>query len=263
MPGIKPDELIKVIGDYEGLVVRSGTTVTKAIIEAGVKLKIIGRAGTGVDNIDTKAATEKGILVANTPGGNTISTGELAVAHILGLARNISQANMSLKGGKWERSSLTGTELAGKVLGVVGVGKIGREVAAVCRGFGMTTIGYDPVLSEQAAKGFGVSLVSLEELYQRADFITIHTPLTKETLNLFDATTFAKCKRGVRIVNCARGGIIDEAALLAALESGQVGGAGLDVLEVEPPTADSKALRLHPNVVMTPHLGASTFDAQV
>lgn len=235
-PGIKKDELLKIIGDYDGLVVRSGTTVTQEIIDAGINLKIIGRAGTGVDNIDTKAATLKGILVCNTPGGNTISTGELAVAHIMCLARNIAQASASLKAGKWNRSSFTGSELSGKVLGVIGVGKIGREVANACRGFGMSTIGYDPVLSEQSARSYGIDPVSLDDLFKRADVITIHTPLSKETQNLINSETIAKCKKGVKIVNCARGGIINENDLLAALKSGHVSGAALDVLEIEPPS---------------------------
>ena len=262
-PGIKPTDLLKIIHEYDGLVVRSGTKVTKEIIDAGINLKMIGRAGTGVDNIDVRAATNKGILVVNTPGGNTISTGELALSHILALARNIPQATASLKAGRWDRALYTGTELSGKTLGVIGVGKIGREVAKWCRGFGMTTIGYDPVLSEESARHFGIEPVPLDDLFKNADFITIHTPLTKETQHLLDATTLAKCKRGVRIINCARGGIIDEVALLKALESEQVGGAALDVFEVEPPTEASLALRMHPKVVVTPHLGASTFDAQV
>jgi D-3-phosphoglycerate dehydrogenase len=228
-----------------------------------VNLKIIGRAGTGVDNIDTPAATTKGILVVNTPGGNTISTGELALSHILALARNIPQATASLKAGKWDRNKYSGTELAGKVLGVVGVGRIGREVAKWCRGLGMTTIGFDPVLSETSARGFGIEPVSLDELYSQADFITLHTPLTKETHNLFNAETLAKCKKGVRIINCARGGIIDEAALLESIKSGHVAGAALDTFEKEPPVEASLELRTHPNVIVTPHLGASTTDAQV
>ena len=263
MPGIKKDELIKIIGDYEGLVVRSGTKVTKEIMDAGLKLKIIGRAGTGVDNIDVTTATNKGILVVNTPGGNTISTGELALSHILSLARNIPQATASLKAGRWDRALYTGTELSGKVLGVIGVGRIGREVAKWCRGFGMTTVGYDPVLSETSARSYGIGPVSLDELFKTADFITIHTPLTKETQYIIDAANLAKCKKGVRIINCARGGIIDEAALLDAIKSGHVAGASLDVFEVEPPTESSLELRTHPNVVITPHLGASTTDAQV
>jgi len=263
IPGIKPTDLLQIIHEYDGLVVRSGTKVTKEIIDSGVNLKMIGRAGTGVDNIDVRAATNKGILVVNTPGGNTISTGELALSHILALARNIPQATASLKAGRWDRALYTGTELSGKTLGVIGVGKIGREVAKWCRGFGMTTIGYDPVLSEESARHFGIEPVPLDDLFKNADFITIHTPLTKETQHLLDATNLAKCKRGVRIINCARGGIIDEEALLQALESEQVGGAALDVFEVEPPVEASLALRKHPKVVVTPHLGASTFDAQV
>ena len=168
-----------------------------------------------------------------------------------------------MKAGRWDRSKYTGTELAGKTLGVIGVGRIGREVAKWCRGFGMATIGYDPVLSEQSARSFGIEPVSVEELFKNSDFITIHTPLTKETEYLLDAANLAKCKQGVRIVNCARGGIIDEVALLEAIKSGQVGGASLDVFEVEPPGEASLELRMHPNVVVTPHLGASTFDAQV
>lgn len=262
IPGLKKDGLLKIIADYDGVVVRSGTTMTKELIDAGTKLKIIGRAGTGVDNIDVQSATSRGILVVNTPGGNTVSTAELAMSHILALARNIPQANASLKAGRWDRALYTGTELSGKVLGVIGVGKIGREVAKWCRGFGMTTVGYDPVLSEQSARNFGVDPVSLDELFKTADFITIHTPLTKETTNLFNSTTLAKCKKGVRIINCARGGIVNEEALLAAVKSGHVAGAALDVLEQEPPVEASKELRMHPNIVITPHLGASTTDAQ-
>ena len=261
-PGINKDDLLKVIHEFDGLVVRSGTKVTKDVINAGINLKMVGRAGTGVDNIDVRAATSKGVLVVNTPGGNTISTGELALSHILTLARNIPQATASLKAGRWDRSKYTGSELSGKTLGVIGVGKIGREVAKWCRGFGMTTVGYDPILSEQSARNFGIEPVALDELFKSADFITIHTPLTKETHHLINAAALAQTKRGVRIINCARGGIIDEAALLAGLESGQVAGAALDVLEVEPPVEESLALRLHPHVVVTPHLGASTVDAQ-
>lgn len=181
---------------------RSGTKVTQEIIDAGINLKVIGRAGTGVDNIDVRAATNKGILVVNTPGGNTTSTGELAIAHILALARNIPQATAALKAGRWDRALYTGTELSGKTLGVIGVGKIGREVARVCRGFGMNTIGFDPVLSEQTARSYGVEPVSIDELFKRSDFITIHTPLTKETSYLIDKENLEKCKKGVRIINC-------------------------------------------------------------
>lgn len=262
MPGIKKDELIKVIADYEGLVVRSGTKVTREIIDAGVNLKVIGRAGTGVDNIDVPYATNKGILVVNTPGGNTVSTAELAVAHIMSLARNVSQGTSSLKAGQWNRSKLTGSELHNKVLGIVGIGKIGKEVARCLKGLGMKVIGYDPIMSSEAALSAGITSVSLEELFSACDFISLHTPLTKETENLFNAANIAKCKQGVRIVNCARGGIVNEADLLEALNSGHVAGAALDTFVTEPPTADSLALRTHPKTVISPHLGASTEDAQ-
>ena len=254
--------MIDIIGEYDGLVVRSGTKVTKDVIEAGTKLKIIGRAGTGVDNIDIKAATDKGILVVNTPGGNTISTGELALAHILSLARNIPQATAALKGGKWARSQYTGTELAGKTLGVVGVGRIGREVASWCKGFGMTVVGYDPILSEGSSRSYGIEPLDINELLKKSDFITIHTPLTETTKHIFNSDSLKLCKPGVRIVNCARGGIVDEKAILDALNSGQVGGCALDVFESEPPKDDSLELRMHPKCVVTPHLGASTNDAQ-
>lgn len=262
-PGISKDELIKIIGEYDGLVVRSGTRVTQDILESGTNLKVVGRAGTGVDNIDVSAATNRGILVVNTPGGNTISTGELALSHILSLARNIPQATAALKEGRWDRSKYTGTELTGKTLGVIGIGRIGREVASWCRGFGMKTVGYDPVLSEQVATSYKIDPVSLEELFAQSDFITIHTPLTKETSNLICKKTLATMKKGVRIINCARGGIVNEKDLLESLDSGHVAGASLDVFSKEPPEEDSLALRKHPNVIVTPHLGASTVDAQL
>lgn len=261
--GLKKEELLNCIHEYDGLVVRSATKVTKEVINAGTNLKIIGRAGTGVDNIDCQYATNKGILVVNTPGGNTVSTAELAVSHILALARNIPQATASLKEGRWDRALYTGTELSGKVLGVIGMGRIGREVAQRCQGFGMLTIGYDPLLSGSASRKYDVEPVSLEDLFARADFITIHTPLTKETKYIIDKVNLAKCKKGVKIINCARGGIIQEDDLLEAIKSGHVAGASLDTLEVEPPVDASKELRLHPNVIVTPHLGASTIDAQV
>jgi D-3-phosphoglycerate dehydrogenase len=262
-PGIKREDLIKIIGEYDGLVVRSGTKVTKEIIDAGVNLKVIGRAGTGVDNIDVRAATNNGILVVNTPGGNTISTGELAMTHILALARNIPQATAALKQGRWDRNKYTGSELSGKTIGIIGVGRIGREVAKWCQGFGMTTIGYDSILSEQSARSFGIEPVTLDDLFAKSDFITLHTPLTKETSNLICKDNINKCKKGVRIINCARGGIVNEQDLLEGIKSGIVGGAALDVFEVEPPDVSSEELRMHPNVVVSPHLGASTIDAQV
>lgn len=259
-PGISVEELKQIIGEYDGLVVRSATKVTADVLAGASMLKIIGRAGTGVDNIDVAAATRKGVLVMNTPGGNTISAAEHTVSMLLALARNIPQAHASLVAGKWDRKKYTGVEVFEKTLGVVGLGKIGREVATRCRAFGMNVIGYDPVLAPDVAAKLSIELVSLDELFRRSDFITVHTPLTKETKGLLNDGTLAKCKKGVRIVNCARGGIIDEAALLRALQSGQVGGAALDVFEEEPPK-NTDLLR-HEKVVVTPHLGASTEEAQ-
>ncbi len=262
-PGLSADELKATIGNYEALVVRSATKVNADVIARAEKMKIIGRAGTGVDNIDVAAATRKGILVMNTPGGNTISAAEHTVSMLLSLARNIPQAHNSMVQGKWERKKYTGVEVFEKTLGVVGLGKIGREVASRCQGFGMNVIGYDPVLSSDVATKLNIELVSLDEIYRRSDFITLHTPLTKETKGLLNDVTLAKCKKGVRIVNCARGGIVDEAALLRALQAGHVGGAALDVFEEEPPNPDKiGALFKHERVVVTPHLGASTEEAQ-
>lgn len=258
--GISADDLKATIGNYEGLVVRSATKVNADVIARAAKMKIIGRAGTGVDNIDVPAATRKGILVMNTPGGNTISAAEHTVSMLLSLARNIPQAHVSLVQGRWDRKKYTGVEVFEKTLGVVGLGKIGREVASRCHAFGMKVIGYDPILASEVAVKASIELVSLDELYRRSDFITVHTPLTKETKGLLNDETIAKCKRGVRVVNCARGGIIEEAALLRALQSGQIGGAALDVFEEEPPK-DNPLFR-HDRVVVTPHLGASTEEAQ-
>lgn len=259
-PGLSAEELKATIGNYEGLVVRSATKVNADVIARASKMKIIGRAGTGVDNIDVPAATRKGILVMNTPGGNTISAAEHTVSMLLSLARNIPQAHGSMMQGKWDRKKYTGVEVFEKTLGVVGLGKIGREVASRCQGFGMKVIGYDPVLSSDVAAKLNIELVSLDEIYRRSDFITLHTPLSKETKGLLNDATLAKCKKGVRIVNCARGGIVDEGALLRALQSGHVGGAALDVFEEEPPKENP--LFKHERVVLTPHLGASTEEAQ-
>ena len=259
-PGLSGADLLAVIGEYEGLVVRSATKVTSEVIARAGRMKVIGRAGTGVDNIDLDAATRKGILVMNTPGGNTISAAEHTVSMLLSLARNIPQAHMSLVRGEWERKKFTGTEVFEKTLGVVGLGKIGREVASRCLGLGMKILGYDQVLAPEAAARLSIELVNLPELFRRADFITVHTPLTPDTKGLLSDETLARCKKGVRVINCARGGIIDEKALLRALESGHVGGAALDVFEIEPPK-DNPLLR-HPRVIVTPHLGASTEEAQ-
>lgn len=259
-PGISPAELMNIIGEYEGLVVRSATKVTADVIARATKMKIIGRAGTGVDNIDVPAATRKGILVMNTPGGNTISAAEHTVSMLFALARNIPQAHASIAQGKWERKKYTGVEVFEKTLGVVGLGKIGREVGVRLQACGMKVIGYDPVLSAEVAAKLNIELVSLDELFRRSDFITLHTPLTKETKGLVNDESLKKCKRGVRIINCARGGIVDEEALLRGLQSGHVGGAALDVFEVEPPA--NATLLKHEHVVATPHLGASTEEAQ-
>jgi D-3-phosphoglycerate dehydrogenase / 2-oxoglutarate reductase len=259
-PGISPEEVKKIIPQYEGLVVRSATKVTADVIALGVRLKVIGRAGTGVDNIDVPAATRRGILVMNTPGGNTVSAAEHAVSMLMSLARNIPQAHQSLVRGEWERKKYTGTEVFEKTLGVIGLGKIGREVALRCKGLGMRVIGYDPVIAADAASKLDIELVPLEELYRRSDFITVHTPLTPDTKGLLNDATLARCKKGVRLINCARGGIIDEGALLRALESGRVAGAALDVFETEPPKGNP--LLVHPRLIATPHLGASTEEAQ-
>ncbi|MGE5314967.1 MAG: phosphoglycerate dehydrogenase [Acidobacteriota bacterium] len=259
-PGLPAEEIKACIGEYAALVVRSGTQVTADIINAAHSMQVIGRAGAGVDNIDSESASRRGIIVMNTPGGNTVSTAEHTVSMMLSLSRNIPQANASLLAGKWERKKFMGAEVSGKTLGVVGLGKIGREVALRLKAFGMTVIGYDPVLASDVASKLGVELVDLPELYRRSDFITVHTPMTEETKGLLNDETLAQCKKGVRIINCARGGIVDEAALLRALESGHVAGAALDVFVKEPPT-DHPLLK-HPKVIATPHLGASTEEAQ-
>ncbi|KAA0715417.1 D-3-phosphoglycerate dehydrogenase [Triplophysa tibetana] len=254
------EELMAEIQKYDGLVVRSATKVTADVINAGSKLKIIGRAGTGVDNVDVDAATKRGIIVMNTPNGNTMSAAELTCALIMSLSRNIPQAAMSMKDGKWDRKKFMGNELYGKVLGIVGLGRIGKEVATRMQSFGMRTIGYDPITPPDVSAGWGVEQMSLEQLWPLCDYITVHTPLMPATTGLLNDDSFAKCKKGVKVVNCARGGIIDEAALLRALESGRCGGAGLDVFVEEPPK--DRALVNHPNTISCPHLGASTIEAQ-
>ncbi|MBU6283094.1 phosphoglycerate dehydrogenase, partial [bacterium] len=258
---LKKEEILPIIGDYDALIVRSGTKVTEEVIAAGKRLKVIGRAGIGVDNIDVPAATRRGIVVMNTPGGNNVTTAELAISMLLASARHIPQANASLRAGKWERSKFVGSEVMGKTLGVVGLGNIGRVVADRATGLHMKVVAYDPFVTEQT-KPIAVDLVSLDELYARSDFITIHVPLLPETKNLIDAAALAKTKPGVRIVNCARGGIVDEKALADAIRAGHVAGAALDVFASEPPAADDPLVAL-PQVVATPHLGASTDEAQV
>lgn len=260
--GLPEADLIREIGAYDALLVRSQTKVTAAVIEAGKQLKVIGRAGVGVDNIDLAAATRRGVLVINAPDGNTISAAEHTFAMLISLSRHIPQANQSVQSGKWDRKSFVGVELRGKTLAVLGMGRIGAEVARRAKVFGMSIAGYDPFLTEERASTLGVKRMSLDDAIACADFITVHTPLTKETKHLIGAAAFAKMKPGVRIINCARGGIIDEQALYAAIQSGKVAGAALDVFEHEPLAADHPLLHL-PNVILTPHLGASTVEAQV
>jgi D-3-phosphoglycerate dehydrogenase / 2-oxoglutarate reductase len=259
-PGLSSEALKEILPRYDALIVRSATKVTDDVIAAGTNLKIIGRAGTGVDNIDLVTATRRGILVMNTPGGNTISAAELTVSMLLALARNIPQAYASLRKGEWDRKRFTGSEVHDKTLGIIGIGRVGREVASRCQGLGMRIIGYDPVVGLETANRLGVELVSLDEVFRRSDYLSLHTPLTPDTHHMLNARTLALCKKGVRVVNCARGGIVDETALLEALQSGQVGGAALDVFEHEPP--DATGLLQHDRVIVTPHLGASTEEAQ-
>jgi D-3-phosphoglycerate dehydrogenase len=254
------EELLAKIKNYDALIVRSQTKVTADIIEAAANLKVIGRAGVGVDNVDIPAATKKGIIVLNAPDGNTISTAELSVAMLLALARHIPQAHSSLKSGAWDRKKYTGVEVNGKTLGIVGMGRIGTEVAKRAQALGLNINAFDPFLTQERAEVLGAKLVNLETIITESDFITVHTPLTAETKGLFGAAEFARMKKGVRLVNCARGGIYDETALVAALKSGQVAGAALDVYVDEPPT--NRELIELPQVVVTPHLGASTKEAQ-
>ncbi|MFA5199844.1 MAG: phosphoglycerate dehydrogenase [Candidatus Omnitrophota bacterium] len=259
---LKPDALKEIIKDYDALVVRSATKVTKDIIDAAKKLKVIGRAGVGLDNVDLDAATQKGIIVMNTPAGNTISTAEHTFSMILALSRNIPQANSSMKKGEWKRSKFMGVELYNKVLGIVGFGRIGSEVAKRALSFGMKVLAYDPFLSKQVAESIGIELAELKKVLTESDYITVHTPLTDETRHMISDKEFGIMKKGVRIINCARGGIIDEVALAKAVKEGKVLGAAMDVFENEPLTPDNELLKLD-NVVTTPHLGASTEEAQV
>jgi D-3-phosphoglycerate dehydrogenase / 2-oxoglutarate reductase len=259
--GLSPADLAKIVGPYDALLVRSATKVTAEVIAKADRLKVIGRAGVGLDNVDADAATKRGIIVMNVPAGNTISTAEHTMSMLMSLARRIPQAYASLKGGKWERSKFVGTEVFGKTLGIVGLGKIGTEVAKRAQSFGMRIIAYDPFLSAERAQQLEIQLTDLKTVYQEADFITVHTPLTAETKGLIGAKEIAMMKKGVRLINCARGGIIDEAALHEAVTSGQVAGAALDVFEQEPPPMDHPLLKLE-QVVSVPHLGASTQEAQ-
>lgn len=260
--GLKPDELKAIIGDYAALAVRSETKVTADILEAADKLQIIGRAGVGVDNIDVEAATRKGVVVVNSPDGNTLAAAELTVGLILALARHIPQSDASLRGGKWDRKKYTGIELAGKTVGIIGLGKIGYRVAQRLKGFEVELITYNPFVTEEATRRMGVEPVSLDDLLRRSDFITVHTPLNDETRGLIGAAQFAMMKNGVRIVNVARGGIVDEKALAEAVQSGKVAGAAFDVFSKEPAEPDNPLLGV-PQIITTPHLGASTEEAQI
>jgi len=253
-------QLVSVLQDYDGVVIRSATKLKDDVLSQCPNLKIIGRAGTGVDNIDCKAASKYGIIVMNTPGGNTVSAAEHTCTLICCMARQVPAADASMKQGKWGRKEFMGHELYGKTLGIVGLGRIGREVASRMQSFGMTTIGFDPMVSKESAAESNIEWMTLDEMWPKIDYVTVHTPLIPQTKGLLNDVSFGKCKPGVRVVNCARGGIIDEEALLRALESGQCGGAGLDVFEIEPPT--NTALVNHPKVIACPHLGASTKEAQ-
>jgi D-3-phosphoglycerate dehydrogenase len=255
------EELLNIISNYDVLIVRSGTKVTKEIIEKGENLKIIGRAGVGLDNIDVEAATEYGIIVMNAPEGNTISAAEHTIALIFSLARNIPIANQTLKNGKWEKKKFVGTELYGKTLGIIGLGRIGKRVAHLAKSIGMKVIGYDPYVNEEEIREIGITMVNFEGVLKQADILTFHLPLTEETYHMISDKAFEIMKDGVMIVNCARGGIIDEEALVRYLKNGKIKGAALDVFEKEP--IEKSPLFEFENVIVTPHLGASTKEAQI
>lgn len=258
---LTPEELVKKIRDYDALVIRSGTKVTAEVINAAEKLKVIGRAGVGVDNVDVEAATKKGIIVLNAPGGNTISAAEHTIAMMLAVSRNIPQANAALHKGEWNRKKYTGVEFFNKTLGIVGLGRVGAEVATRMKAFGMQILAYDPFVTEAKANQLGIKIAPLEEVLRNSDFITVHTPLTNETRNLIDEDEFKIMRPGVRIVNCARGGIINEAALAKAVAEGKIAGAAIDVFTKEPPTGNP--ILEQERIITTPHLGASTAEAQI
>jgi D-3-phosphoglycerate dehydrogenase len=260
--GITKEELMEIIGDFDAVIIRSATNLTADLIEAGTNLKAIGRAGIGVDNVDVEAATKKGIVVMNTPEANAITTAEHTITLMLSLARRIPEAHASLKAGKWERNKFKGIEIYGKTLGCIGLGNIGKLVAERAIGLKMNVIAYDPYLTQEAADKIGVELVSLDELLQRADIITIHTPLTADTKDLINKDTFEKTKPGLIIINCARGGVINEKDITEAVKSGKIAGAAFDVYTSEPPAEDNPILTIEENIVLTPHLGASTAEAQ-
>jgi D-3-phosphoglycerate dehydrogenase len=259
--GISAEDLLSVIGDYEGLIVRGRTKVTDAVLAAGTKLEIVGRMGVGVDNIDLDAAKARGVAVVNSPTATSIAVAELTFALMLDLARLTPRADATMKAGQWEKKNLVGTELFGKTLGIVGVGNIGGAVAERARAFRMDVLGYDAWLSEEKIRSNGADPVPLDEVIEKSDYISLHIPLTPDTKGIINAETIGKMKAGVRIVCAARGGVIDEAALLDALNSGQVAAAGLDVFEQEPPGATD--LVTHPNVVASPHIGGQTKESQI
>src|SRR6266704_1601764 len=259
--GLTPDALRDAIGDFDALIVRSETKVTADLMDAAGRLRVVGRAGVGVDNIDVAAATARGIVVMNAPDGNTITTAEHTIALLVALARNVPQANSSVKAAKWERKRFIGAELQRKTLGIIGLGRIGCAVAVRARAFGMKIVAHDPFIAPEQARDLEVECAALDEVFARADFLTVHTPLTNETRGIVGREAFAKMKKGARIINCARGGLIDEQALYEAIKSGIVAGAALDVFEQEPPPANHTLLQLD-QVIVTPHLGASTTEAQ-
>lgn len=259
-PGLTPTELKKIVANYDAIVIRSGTHLTKDIIQEAKRLKVIGRAGVGVDNVDLEAATKRGVIVMNTPEGNTISTCEHTLSMLLALARNIPQAGSSVRQGDWKRNQFIGTELNGKVLGIVGFGRIGREVAVRANAFGMRVLAYDPFIAKESVRQIGVEFSDFEILLKTSDFITLHVPLTDTTKNIINEKTFQVMKQGVSIINCARGGLINEEALYQAIKSGKVRGAALDVFEKEPP--EKNPLLTLEQVIATPHLGAATQEAQ-
>ncbi len=260
--GLSPQELQKAIKGVSGLVIRSSTKVDQMLLDAADQLKVVGRAGTGLDNVDIPAATQKGVIVMNTPGQNSNAAAELAVGHMFALARNIARGHAALKDGRWEKKRLKGHELKGKTVGIVGMGAIGSIVAEICAGIKMKPLGYDPFLDGESIKQRGAEPVSFDELIERSDFVSIHVPKSKETTGLFNAATLHKMKPGAYLINCARGGIVDEEALCEILGNGKLAGAALDVFEVEPLPSDSRLI-FADEVTCTPHLGASTYEAQV
>jgi D-3-phosphoglycerate dehydrogenase/(S)-sulfolactate dehydrogenase len=259
--GLKPEELEAVIGDYDAVAVRSATKITARVLEKAARLKVVGRAGVGIDNVDLEAATRRGVVVMNTPGGSSVTVAELTIAMMLALSRHIAQATASVKAGKWEKKRFQGRELAGKTLGVVGIGNIGSVVVDRARAMKMDVVAYDPFISPEIAAQLGVQIVTLDELWRRADVVSLHVPLTDQTRNIVNAGTIAKMRKGALLVNCARGGLVDEKALADALLSGHLGGAALDVFEKEPVPADHPLLKVD-GFICTPHLGASTEEAQ-